>query len=319
MAAVPDVLVTGSAGHLGCALMLSLASHGHTPIGIDILAAATTTHVGSIADRPFVASIFARYPSIQHVLHAATLHKPHVDSHTKTDFINVNMTGTLNLLEEASALGPQMASFPRRLDRRGRRADPKNIYGVTKVAAEDLCRLVHAQTRMPVLVLRTSRFFPEQDDDEDRRRAVDDENLKVLELAYRRVDISDVVSACVCAMARARDVGWGKYIISSPPPFRRHEETLRGLDADAGAVYRDAVPGMEDAFARRGWGFLPRIDRVYDSSRAVAELGWKPEYTIQKTVERLARGEEWRSELAFKVGKRGYHAVPTGVYTTAER
>ncbi|KAF3358583.1 hypothetical protein VD0004_g4251 [Verticillium dahliae] len=338
MAAVPDVLVTGSAGHLGCALMLSLASHGHTPIGIDILAAATTTHVGSIADRPFVASIFARYPSIQHVLHAATLHKPHVDSHTKTDFINVNMTGTLNLLEEASARGPQMASFVfisttstfgRALSpQQGSPAAwideavvpiPKNIYGVTKVAAEDLCRLVHAQTRMPVLVLRTSRFFPEQDDDEDRRRAVDDENLKVLELAYRRVDISDVVSACVCAMARARDVGWGKYIISSPPPFRRHEETLRGLDADAGAVYRDAVPGMEDAFARRGWGFLPRIDRVYDSSRAVAELGWKPEYTIQKTVERLARGEEWRSELAFKVGKRGYHAVPTGVYTTAER
>ena len=49
---------------------------------------------------------------------------------------------------------------------------PKNIYGVTKVAAEDMCALVQKQSGMPVLVLRTSRFFPpEEDDDEDYRRA----------------------------------------------------------------------------------------------------------------------------------------------------
>ncbi|KAG7144292.1 hypothetical protein HYQ46_006968 [Verticillium longisporum] len=171
MAAVPNVLVTGSAGHLGCALMLSLASHGHSPIGIDMLAADTTTHVGSIADRPFVASIFARYPSIKHI----------------ESFVFISTTSTFG-----RALSPQKGSPAAWIDE-AVVPIPKNIYGVTKVAAEDLCRLVHSQTRMPVLVLRTSRFFPEQDDDEDRRRAVDDENLKVLELAYRRVDISDVV------------------------------------------------------------------------------------------------------------------------------
>ncbi|KAM0330771.1 hypothetical protein ACHAQA_003725 [Verticillium albo-atrum] len=330
----PDTLVTGSAGHLGCALMLSLASHGHTPIGIDILAADTTTHVGSIADREFVASIFSRYPSIKHVLHVATLHKPHVDSHTKTDFVNTNITGTLNLLEEASSLGPQIQSFvfvsttstfgkalsPKKGDPAAWIDEavvpvPKNIYGVTKVAAEDLCRLVHSQTKMPVLVLRTSRFFPEEDDDEDRRNAMGDENLKVLELAYRRADVSDVVSACVCGMARAKEVGWGKYIISSPPPFKRDAETLKRLDSDAAAVFKEVVPGIEEAFGKRDWKFLGRIDRVYDSSKAVTELGWKPEYTIQGSVERIIRGEEWRSELTFKVGKKGYHAESTGVYT----
>ncbi|KAJ4290091.1 hypothetical protein N0V88_006597 [Collariella sp. IMI 366227] len=71
---------------------------------------------------------------------------------------------------------------------------PKNIYGVTKTAAEDVCRLVQRQTGLPVVVLRTSRFFPEEDDDAGRRgRLGDGENLKVLELAYRRVDIADVV------------------------------------------------------------------------------------------------------------------------------
>jgi hypothetical protein len=54
---------------------------------------------------------------------------------------------------------------------------------------------------------------------------------------------------------------------------------------------------------------------VYDSSKAVKELGWNPNYTFGKTVERLVRGEQWKSDLTARVGKKGYHAVSTGVYT----
>ena len=39
------------------------------------------------------------------VLHAATLHKPHVATHSRQDFVDTNITGTLNLLEEAAAAG----------------------------------------------------------------------------------------------------------------------------------------------------------------------------------------------------------------------
>jgi nucleoside-diphosphate-sugar epimerase len=39
---------------------------------------------------------------------------------------------------------------------------PRNIYGVTKVAAEDLCELFHRNERLACLILRTSRFFPKQ-------------------------------------------------------------------------------------------------------------------------------------------------------------
>ena len=41
--------------------------------------------------------------------------------------------------------------------------EPRNIYGVTKLSAEHLCRLYHLQSRLPVIVLRTARFFPEAD------------------------------------------------------------------------------------------------------------------------------------------------------------
>ncbi|CAG5158127.1 uncharacterized protein ALTATR162_LOCUS4996 [Alternaria atra] len=330
-----NVLVTGAAGHLGCALMLSLPSYGYTPIGIDTLDSATTTHIGSITDRTFVESLFATHPKIRYVLHAATLHKPHVESHSQFDFVAVNITGTLVLLETAagldpgridafifvsttSAFGQALSPKPGKpaawIDERVTPA-PKNIYGVTKAAAEDLCRLTHLQTGLPILVLRTSRFFPEADDDEDRRAALGDENLKCLELAYRRTDIADVVSASVLAMRRAREIGWGKYIISAPPPFPNDAETLRRLDSEAGKVYRECVPGIEEAFDQQGWKFLPRLDRVYDSGRAVRELGWEPLYTIQYAVEQIAKGEEWRSGLTFEVGKKGYHAISTGVYT----
>ncbi|AEO54484.1 hypothetical protein MYCTH_2297116 [Thermothelomyces thermophilus ATCC 42464] len=361
------VLVTGSAGHLGKALMLALPELGYTPIGIDINRSPTTTLRGSITDTAFLASVFGTHKPA-HVIHAATLHKPHVQTHSQNDFVQTNIAGTVALLEAAAAAGARSFVFVSTTSAFGSalapppgqpaawidetvRPVPKNIYGVTKAAAEDVCQLA-AQRRsggggLPVIVLRTSRFFPEEDDDEARRGEVADaDNLKVLELACRRVDIADVVTACVCAMERAaaREILWGRYIISAPTPFaaaatatsavgagddngegvedakkEEREEVLRGLDRDPAAVFERAVPGVRDVFAAKGWRFLTRVDRVYDSGRAVRELGWRPVYTFQRAVDKVARGEEWRSELALKVGKLGYHAVPTGVYTTQER
>ncbi|KAF4981378.1 hypothetical protein FZEAL_2808 [Fusarium zealandicum] len=328
-----NVLVTGSSGHLGTALMLSLPSLGFTPLGVDILPSENTHHLASIADRAIMASILHDNP-IRHVLHAATLHKPHVDSHSKQDFIDTNITGTLVLLEEAAKLGDQIDSFiffsttstfgAALSPRPGTAAAwidetvvpiPKNIYGATKVAAEDLCFLVQKQTGMPVLVLRTSRFFPEQDDDEDRRAALADDNLKVLELAYRRCDMQDIVQAAVCAMAKARQIQFRKYIISAPPPFSNDPDTLRKLDHSPDEVFRAVAPACAHVFKAMDWGYLKRIDRVYDSSRAVEELGWEPKYTFKRVVDLIHEGKEWRSELTAKVGKRGYHPVSTGVYT----
>ena len=328
------MLVTGSSGHLGHALMLSLISYGYNkPVGVDIIPGETTDYVGSISDRNFVSGVFESAPGgIQHVLHVATLHKPHVESHPKEAFVETNILGTLVLLEEASKRNVKSFIFTSTTSAFGSALSPapghpaawidetvvsvpKNIYGVTKVAAEDLCHLIHKQTKMPTLVLRTSRFFPEEDDDEERRNSLSDENLKVLELCYRRVDIADVVSACVCAMRRSSQIGWGKYIISAPSPFASDSETLKRLDLDAAVVVEKAVPSCGDVFRNKEWKFLGRIDRVYDSRKAVVELGWKPQHTFASAVEKLGRGEEWRSELTFRVGKRGYHEVSTGIYT----
>src|SRR5882672_4891409 len=96
------ILVTGSAGHLGEALMRTLLEAGHQSIGVDIKRSAFTHEVGSITDRSFVKRCMR---GVHAVLHTATLHKPHVATHTRQDFVDTNITGTLNLLEEAAAVG----------------------------------------------------------------------------------------------------------------------------------------------------------------------------------------------------------------------
>jgi UDP-glucose 4-epimerase len=321
------VLVTGSSGHLGEALVRVLGAEGVDVVGLDVLESPHTNVMGSIADRDCVRRCVK---GVDAVLHSATLHKPHVGSHGRRDFVDTNITGTLHLLEEAVdadvgsfVFTSTTSTFGRALTPRpGEPAAwitedvhsvPRNIYGATKTAAEELCELVHRDHGLPCLILRTSRFFPESDDRDEVRAAYDDANVKVNELLYRRVDIEDVVSAHRLAMERAAQIGFGRYIVSATTPFARDD--LAELRTDAPAVVSRLVPDYEAVYAKRGWTMFPGIDRVYDNARARAELGWSPTYDFRHALELVAAGEDPRSELARAVGTKGYHAEPTGVYT----
>ena len=96
------VLVTGSAGHLGEAIMRTLLLRGMRARGIDIKASAFTSAVGSITDQAFVRS---QLRDVTAVVHCATLHKPHVETHSAREFIDTNIAGTLVLLEESVLAG----------------------------------------------------------------------------------------------------------------------------------------------------------------------------------------------------------------------
>ncbi|HEU4779528.1 MAG TPA: NAD(P)-dependent oxidoreductase [Steroidobacteraceae bacterium] len=315
------ILITGSSGHLGEALMRTLAHGPHEAMGVDVLRSPFTNVVGSIADR---AVVDACMKGVDAVLHTATLHKPHVATHSRQDFVDTNITGTLNLLEAAvenrvrsfvftsttSTFGDALTPPP------GAPAVwitedvvpiPKNIYGTTKIAAEDLCQLFHRNEKLPCLVLRTSRFFPEGDDIVEKRSAFDDTNLKVNELLYRRVDVEDVVSALLLAVEKAPSQGFGKFIITATTPFTRDD--ARELGCNAPAVLRRRVPGYEAIYATQGWTMLPKLDRVYDNERARAVLGWAPRYDFARALHSVSAGIDPRSELARTIGSKGYHAT----------
>jgi UDP-glucose 4-epimerase len=183
---------------------------------------------------------------------------------------------------------------------------PKNIYGATKVMAENLCELTHRQYRLPVVVLRTSRFFPEEDDNPDVRRHYENANAQLNELLYRRVDIEDAVSAVMRALERAADIGFSRYIVSATSPFGRDDLAMFGRDAPR--VVRRIFPECGALYAARGWKFFPQVDRVYVNDRARTELGWTPKYDFAFALECLRSDQDFRSPLSREVGSKGYHA-----------
>jgi UDP-glucose 4-epimerase len=183
---------------------------------------------------------------------------------------------------------------------------PKNIYGVTKSAAEDLCQLFQRNLGLSTMVLRTSRFFPEEDDDRTVRARYTDDNLKANEYLHRRVDIEDVVNAHLLAARRAPMLGFRRYIISATTPFL--PEDLTELRVHAPLVVRRRVPGYEAVYAQLGWKMAQGIDRVYVNQRARDELGWTPRHDFGALLARLQAGGDIRSPLARAIGSKGYHA-----------
>ena len=68
------------------------------------------------------------------VLHAATLHKPHVGSHDRRAFVDTNITGTLNLLEEAVAAGASRFVFTSTTSTFGRALTPPRTSASSSTA-----------------------------------------------------------------------------------------------------------------------------------------------------------------------------------------
>lgn len=312
-------LVTGTSGHLGEALVRTLRERGDDVTGLDVNPSPFTDIVGSVVDPDVVADAMH---GVTHVIHAATLHKPHVATHSMQDFIDTNVSGTLTLLEAAVREGVAAFVFTSTTSVFGESMRPgpgdpavwvteelvpvpKNIYGVTKVAAENICGLVHKRHGLPIVILRTSRFFPEDDDNAEVRARFPNGNVKANEYLYRRADVADMVGAHLCAVERAPGVGFDKLIVSATTPFTQQD--LHELRGSAPAVVGRLVPGFEAAYARAGFQMFDDIERVYVNDKARRVLDWQPQFNFDHVVDCLAAGRDPRSPLAVAIGSKGYH------------
>lgn len=297
------VLLTGSSGWLGRFLAPMLRARGHVVVGLDVAPGADTDIVGSVADRAAVERVFEER-GIEAVIHGGALHKPDIARYPVQTFVDVNITGTLNLLEAAAAAGHDRFVFTSTtslmisqairdeaadaavwLDEASGPVEPRNIYGVTKFAAEQLCRLAWLNEGLNCVVLRTSRFFPE---DDDTHLSLSGENMKANELLHRRLTVEDAARAHIAALEKAGEVGFGTFIVSAPTPFRREE--CAELKHDAPAVIARHFPDAAALYAQRGWQLPATIGRVYDSSLAERALGFRCESDFASVLAALRTG-----------------------------
>lgn len=285
------ILVTGSSGQLGAETVRQLARRADEVIGLDLCAGEATTHVGSINDAQLV---FELTRGVEAIVHTASLHAAHIESHSPKDFVETNLNGTINLLDAAARHGVKRFVYTSTTSVYGHAMvsdehavwvtedlvpQPRDIYDVTKLAAEQLCAIAARRHGMTCLSLRVSRFFPEPP------------RLMAIYRLCRGVDVRDASAAHVLAVDAALPTGsFDVYNISARSPLCRDQ--LHRLKHHADRVLRAQFPWIDGAFERRDWKLPTSIDRVYVTEKAERVLGYRPEHGLVQYLQEFApRGE----------------------------
>jgi len=274
------ILLTGSSGQLGAEIARQLSSD-HRITGVDLAADEFTSHLGNVTNRKLM---FELVEGIDAIIHTASLHAPHVGQFPKEQFIEVNLKGTLHLLEAAVTHKVKRFIYTSTTSLYGfamvpqQKAvwvteelvpQPRDIYDITKLAAEQLCKNIALEHGLPCICLRTSRFWDETP------------AMKAIYRLYRGLDVRDAAAAH-CLALRKNDVKFEIFNISAQSPFA--ESDCEELLHDARSVIRRYHPSAEKTFGQRGWEMPESIDRVYVIAKAKKMLGYRPQHNFEQLI-----------------------------------
>jgi GDP-4-dehydro-6-deoxy-D-mannose reductase len=296
------VLVTGASGFVGAHLLPELRSAGHEPVVVGIDSANLPAGVpGAVADLRDAASTLAAVDALapEGCIHlAAQAHVP-TSWNKPAETMDVNVTGTLNLLEAFRRLRPAARIlFISTAEVYGRREgaelvsedaplNPESIYGISKAAADMAARAYARHHGMAVVVARPQNHigpgqapifaaasFAAQIAALLRDPALP-RRLLVGNLHSERdfADVRDVVHAYRLLLergtpGRAYNIGSGRN--------RRVSELLDALCHAA---------GLQPERVTHPPYFRPtETPAVLDTRRILTELAWKPAIPFEQTV-----------------------------------
>ncbi len=281
------VLVTGSSGQLGREIVSQLRQAAHHVVGADVLPAPTTDQLLDIRDK---AKVLAATRGMDAVIHTAAVHgKQYALGYPRGAFTGTNIDGTLHLLEACVAHGIRKFLYTSTTSIYGhamahsRQAvwvdealppDPRDIYDITKLTAELLCRDFCEKEGLQATVLRVSRFLPEP------------ENTVAIHRLYRGLDERDGARAHLLALEKDFD-RFEVFNVSAKSPFGKAD--LAELKTDPKSVILRHYPEAEKLFAARQWTFPGSIDRVYVVDKAEQLLGYAPQYNFRAYLEGTSR------------------------------
>ena len=291
------VLVTGAGGTLGTTLAPMLAEAGHEPVLQDVRALRTPYEFVR-GDVRSPGEVVAAARGAEVIVHTAAIHGIHLADHSPRDFYDLNLTGTLNVWEAAVEVGARAVVFSSTMgvykshnapgEGAALREDvplrPGDVYGWTKVAGEELCKLYGRTHGIPSVALRFGMFVPEP----FFRYGI--------RLLYGGVDTRDVARSVMASMEALTSgrILWGAFNVESVVPFT--EEDGPQLRSDPLPVLDRYYPCASDLLRGRGVGTLAPITVYYPTDHAADVLGFRPERNFDRWLEELRGRPEERAE-----------------------
>src|SRR5215217_2469742 len=157
-------LVTGSSGFVGRVIMERLAAGGRRAIGLDPRPAPATQVIDDLSDRARLRDLIAR-EGITHVIHAGGVSGPMVMADDPAGIIAINVTGSMNLLNEAIAGGVKTFVYCSSVAAIGNYYEPEPIgedypmrptstYGCSKAAMDYVLRGLWRRVPLDICSLR---------------------------------------------------------------------------------------------------------------------------------------------------------------------
>lgn len=269
-----NVLVTGSSGRLGQEIIQLLGFKKIQTIGIDLVNTKATDILLDIRDKKEVFRIIRK---VDFVIHTAAIHGRHLDMGlSRLDFIETNIIGTLNLLEASAHYGVKSFIYTSTTSVYGKSMEhsdnavwvseqlhpqPRDMYDISKLTAENLCKEFFEKENLNTCVLRVSRFMDEP------------ENLIANYRIYRGLDEKDGASAHFLAMQK-QFKSFQIFNISNDTPFKKTD--LKNLKTNPKDIIIKYFPESEEIYNKKKWNFPKSIDRVYSIQKAKKSLNYQP-------------------------------------------
>jgi UDP-glucose 4-epimerase len=290
-----SVLVTGASGFLGAAVIARLMTQGRRIIGLDPAAPATSSHrhvCDDLSDREGLLSLL-RAEDVSHVIHCGGVSGPMVMSDDPARIMDINVTGSLNLLQASLAAGvktfiycssvsavgdfyerePIDASYPLR---------PASTYGASKAAMDMVLRGLWRRVPLDLCSLRfTSIYGPGR----QTRFVVDDIVSAALsgksvavepttDWPYIYIDDAADAAVAACFSTTRREL---YYFIAYPEQVTLEELSCAAansggaplLDVDENGPRAKRGP-LDIGPAQRDFSFTPKVDHR-DGMRRMVE------------------------------------------------